>query len=102
MTSASENRAAFRRVPIFALIEQTGSGSSPYLFAVDALCTDKTGTLTEAHIHLDRRVSGLGIVDGGLVALDPVRRIPRLRSAPLSSFFSLPASCREHDRRSVP
>ncbi len=30
------------------------------LGSMDVLCTDKTGTLTEAHIHLERHVDGLG------------------------------------------
>ena len=30
------------------------------LGSMDVLCTDKTGTLTEAHIHIERHVNGLG------------------------------------------
>ena len=30
------------------------------LGSMDVLCTDKTGTLTEAHIHVERHVNGLG------------------------------------------
>ena len=30
------------------------------LGSMDVLCTDKTGTLTEAHIHVERHINGLG------------------------------------------
>ncbi len=30
------------------------------LGSMDVLCTDKTGTLTEARIHLERHIDGLG------------------------------------------
>jgi Mg2+-importing ATPase len=46
------------------------------LGSMDVLCTDKTGTLTEAHIHLERHVNGLGKESGRVLKL-----------AYLNSFF---------------
>jgi Mg2+-importing ATPase len=46
------------------------------LGSMDVLCTDKTGTLTEARIHLERHVNGLG---------QESTRVPEL--AYLNSFF---------------
>jgi Mg2+-importing ATPase len=45
----AEKKVIVKRLPA---IQNLGS--------MDVLCTDKTGTLTEAHIHVERHVNGLG------------------------------------------
>ena len=47
------------------------------LGSMDVLCTDKTGTLTEARIHLERHVNGLSDIESDRV----------LKLAYLNSFF---------------
>jgi P-type Mg2+ transporter len=58
IVSVTLARGAQRMAAKRVIVKQLASIQN--LGSMDVLCTDKTGTLTEAHIHLERHIDGLG------------------------------------------
>lgn len=58
IVSVTLSRGAKRMAAKQVIVKQLASIQN--LGSMDVLCTDKTGTLTEAHIHLERHVDSLG------------------------------------------
>ena len=74
IVSVTLSRGAMRMAAKKVIVKRLSAIQN--LGSMDVLCTDKTGTLTEAHIHLERHVNGLG---------QESRRV--LELAYLNSFF---------------
>ncbi len=74
VVSVTLSRGALRMADKKVIVKRLSAIQN--LGSMDVLCTDKTGTLTEAHIHLERHVNGLG---------QESRRV--LELAYLNSFF---------------
>ena len=74
IVSVTLSRGAMRMAAKKVIVKRLSAIQN--LGSMDVLCTDKTGTLTEAHIHLERHVNGCG---------QESRRV--LELAYLNSFF---------------
>ncbi len=74
VVSVTLSRGAIRMAAKKVIVKRLSAIQN--LGSMDVLCTDKTGTLTEARIHLERHVNGLG---------QESTRVPEL--AYLNSFF---------------
>jgi Mg2+-importing ATPase len=71
IVSVTFARGAQRMAPKRVIVKQLVSIQN--LGSMDVLCTDKTGTLTEARIHLERHLDGLGRESGRVLQLAHVK-----------------------------